>query len=123
MKKWILILVANLALTSFLSAQAEEQLQDKPRLNSEEKVEKRLKKMAEYLELSAEQEAQVRALMLKAEEKRREAQKALRETGQEMRAAIKEILDKEQMEKLKAMRREIEKKRSKPKRQDQDEDW
>ena len=103
MKKLICILIAFATLSVTLKAQAQQQRKTPPK--PEQRAERRASHLKSELVLTEEQYAQVKEAALKIE-KERSTKDTKKKAGENFEAALKGILNPEQMEKFVSMKEE-----------------
>ncbi len=103
MKKLICILIAFATLSVTLKAQAQQQRKTPP--TPEQRAERRASHLKSELVLTEEQYAQVKEAALK-NEKERSTKDTKKKAGENFEAALKGILNPEQMEKFVSMKEE-----------------
>jgi len=107
MKKRIhhFIALAFLLFTSIHTGQAQDQT-GKPKMSAEQRTDKRVVAMRKKLNLSDEQVAKMKPLILAQEKIRESNMKEARESHQKMMSEMEKILSPEQMDKFKALQQE-----------------
>ena len=108
MKKLICILIAFATLSVTLKAQAQQQRKTPP--TPEQRAERRASHLKSELVLTEEQYAQVKEAALKIE-KERSTKDTKKKAGENFEAALKGILNPEQMEKFVSMKKEMKRRR------------